>query len=438
MGRGLVGAEAGQLGGEDENRGTGKHREMPVGIINDQGGRNFTLEDAMRQVIHACGWIAAGALLAAPALARGQVADVPATQPIPRQGQILDISHDPALSALGVTRLSADLDGVPAQEAARALSAGGLGLGINPGPYTNLNRQTVTLHLKDAPYMEALMEVRQQLRARVSDMTDAQVTLQYLPWEEIPPWCVAGPFAVTLVGISRDVGIRFDARAGTPSAAGPQRTAYLLLDLFAEPGITMVTSMQDVQCPGLEDEKHQAIALGTRRGSGNSAVHPVEYNLTLPESPGRRIPLLKGSIDVKVGQTAKVELASVREKQTPAPVQGMTIETGPMTPRNGSTTFFTLPVVYARGTMAAEKWALIGPLLPTATLRIAASNRGGSISAFTPPPPRNPPALGESVTVNYSVTVAQGAGQPGKATLEVPVGSADVRVPFEFKDVVIP
>src|SRR5206468_1453078 len=90
-------------------------------------------------------------------------------QPEARKGAILDVSGDAALAAMPVARLTVDMDQEGAQAAARGMSAGGVGVTINPGPYRELDGQKVTMHLKDAPFMEGLMELRQQLRARISD-----------------------------------------------------------------------------------------------------------------------------------------------------------------------------------------------------------------------------------------------------------------------------
>jgi len=363
--------------------------------------------------------------------------EVPA-QPAPRQGQILDVSADPVLAKLPAKRLTVDIDKQPAQDAARAMAAGGLSLAINPGPYLDWDDQVVTLHLHDVPYMEGLMEIRQQLRARIKDANGVKVTLTYQPDEEIPPWCLAGPFVVLYYGIAREVQYHYDYRTGQPEPGGPSQQAFLRMDLLAEPGMEVIQSMRDVQCAGLADDKHQAIGIGPRRQRGITSEHPVELTLILPESPGRWMPLLKGTIDAKVGQMLHVDLANVTQKQTPPPVEGMTIEVGPLVPRNGSAIFFTLPVKYSRGTMPPERWAHVAPLLPAAKLTINGSGHGQVSARSSPPRLGDDTPAGDQLTIQYAVTIAKGAGPTGKATLDLPMGATEVRVPFVFKDVILP
>ena len=385
------------------------------------------------------GKMAALALLAlAPtrAYAQANPAPLPA-QPVARQGQVLDVSGDPVLATLPGTRLTVDIDRQQAQRAAEALSVGGLAVAINPGPYPRLDDQLVTLHLHEVPFMEGLMELRQQLRARVSDTSGVLVTLIYQPNEEVPPWCVAGPFAVQYYGISNAWVFPFDVRAGAPQPGGPKRRTILRLDLLAEPGVHVAQAIHDVRCPGLEDDKHQPIGIGPARPMGVSTLHPVDVELTLPQSPGRRIPLLKGTVDAKIVNTVAVELDNVTEKQTPPPVEGMTLEVAPLASRNGSTIFYTMLVTYSRGTLDPARWAQLAPLLPGVELRISGSGRG-LISARSLPPPRGAGPAGATLPVLYNVTISPDAGLPGPATLAVPVDVLDVRVPFEFKDVLIP
>ena len=49
----------------------------------------------------------------------------------------------------------------------------------------------ITLHLKDAPLMEAVMEFRQQSHALLRDSSPDVLTFGYEPDEETPLWCTA-------------------------------------------------------------------------------------------------------------------------------------------------------------------------------------------------------------------------------------------------------
>ena len=133
------------------------------------------------------------------------------------------------------------------------------------------------------------------------------------------------------------------------------RSTALRLELLAEPGIHVLKCMENVQCPGLEDNKHQPIGIAADQKLGTRQLHPLDLILTMPELPGRRIPLLKGTIDAQVARMVPMELANVTEKHTLA-LEGMNIEVSPLESEN-DTILHVLRVEYTRGTMAPEKWA---------------------------------------------------------------------------------
>jgi hypothetical protein len=343
-----------------------------------------------------------------------------------RAGKIIDVSADETLAALPVTRVTVDIDRQFAPQAARALSVTGMSVEIDRGAYFDLRQnRIVTIQLRDVPFLEALLELRQQIGAdldKYSSTKQRVVHLQYAP-TEVPPWCVAGPFAVLFHGISREVH-----NTG-------ERSATLRLDLLAEPGFYVAQSLQDVQCPGLEDDKHQPLALAQDRHRGD---HPATLTLKLPATPGRRIPLLKGTVDARVMRTVPVEAPDLKIPRTMPPVAGMKVELSSLESENDSPNIFFLRVKYTRDRMPAEQWKEVQGLVRSAQPILQAAD-GQTIFVSGPPYVPGPiPTNVESVELRYTVSIPDGVGPPAKVTLHVPTALVDVRVPFEFQDVVIP
>ena len=126
----------------------------------------------------------------------------------------------------------------------------------------------------------------------------------------------------------------------------------------------------------------------------------------------------------------RVELANVTEKQT-ASVGGMAVETTPLTKMN--TSYSSLQVRYTRGTMAPEKWAALRAGFSQAALQVSTEDNG-QLRMLS----RNmTSSANDAVAVQYLFQVPAGKS-PGAATLDAPAEAQVMRVPFEFKDIILP
>ncbi len=356
----------------------------------------------------------------------------PIPAPPARSGNILDVSAHPILKTMQPSRITLDFDNQPARQAASLFSA------ASPVPVEivrtaiDLDQQLATLHLRDALFLDGLLQFRHQTHTLIRQATPTMISLGYAgPDDGVPLWCVAGPFAVTYQGMSRMIAFRGASRGGGP----PLSRATMVFDFLAEPHLTINRAMETIKFETLEDEKGQAIAVqpASRGGAGRQ----LNVEVTLPENPGRRIPLMKGTVPVTLMVTEPVESPDPMQQHVQV-IKGMTVTVKPLVQQETSPTFRRFSVNYYRGDYPAEKWKEMTDALPNARLKFRAINptSGSTIGTFAPSP--RPVPEGDNLLVNYTVSVPPGAGTPAGLTIDVPVELQHIDVPFEFRDLILP
>jgi hypothetical protein len=361
-----------------------------------------------------------------------------------RQGVIVDLRPYPAIAALPTTRVSADFDKLTPAAAARAIKVlpafeyGPVWSGT-PGD------EHVSLHLQDVPLMQAAMEYQQQSHTRLVQTSTDRLDFYYDGENRTPLWSVAGPFAVLLCGLSREIP------RDTPPDTPP--TATLRMDLLAEPGIAVTRCLRSLQCPDLQDDKHQPIQaersfrnfsaadIGKEYCLGVSGDTSVEFLLKLPNAPGRRIPLLRGTLDATfIAKTQPLNIPNLKDKQTLA-IAGMTVE---VTPNVHQDALHSVNFRFRPASIAPAQWNQLRASLTAARLSYVRTDgqRGTTISLSGTVGPGFVGSFGRAATLPDEVSASCSAPRdldPAAAlTLDVPVDVRTVYVPFEFHDVILP
>jgi hypothetical protein len=335
------------------------------------------------------------------------------------KGHIMDTSGQSTIILLTPPPVTLDLDNVPILDAAKAFSAAS-GVTIQMRDVVpEVQRQTVTLHLHRTPFLEALFQFREQTHSMSLGVSERNVTLG---WSQppnpsdngAPLWCISGPFAVGLSGISHSVEIE-----GNKDERNQMR---LVID--ADPRILSSATLLTIE--PLKDERGQEVKCDILPLTTENGESAVLCDLHLPSDPGRIVPLMQGNVSMLVAQSTSVSWKDdarrvlVHEKDYDVEIARV------MYDKYG--TEFQVTVV--RTDCPYDRWQRILPFL----LKLQASAHGTDDELLPCTVSR---ANRSADTLVTSIRIS-GPASVKDFHVGVPLDAQQVRFPFEFRNVILP
>jgi hypothetical protein len=299
----------------------------------------------------------------------------------------------------------------------------------------------VTLHLKDAPLVEAVLQLCSQAGLRVRTINAAQVTLgRNEKGLGVGVWCTAGPAAVVLESIVHEVDLR----------ANPQPERFDLgLAVFVEPGVTVLAYPRGITFGTMADETELSLVPAKEEGreeeqrrqrsravaAPSMGVGRITLPLAPPAGAGQKIAILRGTVDVVVGLKNEKVTLTREEADVGAEreIAGMKVTIAPLKQQNS---YYVSSVSYEKGSMDDGAWAKIKKGL-VGVPAVVLDQGGVALQVFNAP---NASDNENSVTVAQQYYAGGGSQTrvPRRVELEVPTEVQVLPLPVEFKDLVLP
>jgi hypothetical protein len=367
---------------------------------------------------------------------------------VERKGTILDVSAEATLKGLEPTRVSVAIQSLAAESALEELATA-VAIPMRTqqaGLLRQMGTAPVTLELKDVPLLEALLEFNSQTALSIREMTTKRIALIRNtdnsgwgapgPGMGIPPgtgvgiWCISGPFAVVLESLQSSV----DLRRGNAAAETTMTVAFL-----AEPKLNVVEYPHYLHIDAAVDDLGQSVEITPPvddRRPRQANEHRLVLPLRLPDSPGQKLQILRGTADFSLAQgVERIEVSDPAAGLHKPTNNGITVEVVPI-PR-GAGTGVSLTVRYHRDALDEDLWRkLSGPLQDLVPQVMTVSGQPYSTVIGNSRMP-------DADTVELQRTYIDSGGDrnaagPDKILIDVPVGIRQIHVPFEFKNLVLP
>ncbi len=382
----------------------------------------------------------------------------PETVPPPNPS-LLDVSAEPSLAGLEPTRISVEFGPLSPSAAVEAFAEQtNFRAALNASAaYRVANFPPFAMRLHEVPLLEGLFQLCHGADSYPIGLSATSAAL--LPQNRVTSpadqfaigkWCISGPFAMVIRGLTRDadLGPEF-GRPASPSAP------LLSGSFYADPALEVIQYPSTFAFERFTDNKDQAItvAADAMRVTPHSGSLPrVSFALSLayPASPGHRIAMLRArarfvvatkfesltttaadqTLTQRVGQL-DIDILPIKAVATRAPPRGREGAAPPDGPQE-----YSVQIHYRRAGMDDATWQKLRPALPSveplflgpAEQRITAAQR-----------PILPDVhfAGDSISAAFTVTAGP-AAQPTHLRLNVPLEIREVSVPFEFKDLILP
>ncbi|HVT79891.1 MAG TPA: hypothetical protein VHM90_04485, partial [Phycisphaerae bacterium] len=256
-------------------------------------------------------------------------------------------------------------------------------------------------------------------------------------------WCVSGRFAVVLQRIenvaefNNGSGGGFGSSSGGPALSLPTggHGARMSVLLLAEPGVAVARFPSELDIDTFIDEVDQKIEAGSepRQPFSNARTAGTLRNLTLPltlpERPGHTIVLLRGTANVLVAKKVEHIAVDPPAMAVTKQINGMNIEISPLV-KQGTNSYQT-KVLISRGELDADLWEKASRALDD--LHVVVEDLGGQSMQMSQRNERT----ADSITISGNV-FSSSNGTPGQIVLDIPTVLQEVKVPFEFKNLVLP
>ncbi len=286
----------------------------------------------------------------------------------------------------------------------------------------------VSMHYRDVPILEALLDYCRQARVIPNEWSREQIVFRSNPEPSLGRWCVSGPFAVIVQKIesSAILSLNSDKSRG--------RSNQVFFSMLAEPTVRLV-HFANPTFDEFRDDKDQALGQSrielTMPVSRRLQQAHFSFGVTLPASPGKKIASLRGAVTALVAIRSETLQTSAPEESLTKTYNGLTIEMLPLKPQEGTVPQFTTQIRITRNQADDATWnRMISHIEPVAFS--ANDERLNLLSSGS-----RPDAAG-SLLFTFSVRANPNVGQPHHLQLELPVEFAEIRVPFEFKDLPLP
>jgi hypothetical protein len=365
---------------------------------------------------------------------------------IERHGRIIDPDPASPLAAYRAKRISLSISDLHPQAAIEEFGkAAGLALRGQSGYlFRDASLPHVNLQLRDAPLLEGLLEFCSQTGTVPIDIVPRRISVgPGDPETAVGTWCISGPFAIVLQRIE-NVADLTDGKSNsfnTPNSRLPagRQGARMSLLVAAEPGISIAQFPTTLNIDNFVDNADQVIEVGTEvrppsfsSQAPSTTVRQLHFPLTMPERPGHEILRLKGSMTFLVSRKTEQIAEELPTAGVTREVNGMRVEIQPLT-RNG-TNNYRATVRVSQGDLDDDLWARTRRALDDA--HFVVEDAGGqplNVSANS-----NQPRTETSVTLVGNVFTRDENAIPARILLDLPTSLQEVKVPFEFNNLVLP
>ena len=382
-------------------------------------------------------------LLASP----GALAATPAQPPPPTTAA----AQDP-LTGIHYTKVSVDFDNLTPRDATAAFSQQtGYKVqwneprGADPG-------LPLSLHLKNVPLLEAWFQLVAATDATPAEFWRDLSMLHNIRIGQRPStWFVNGPFGTAL----NNPNFPF-----TPDPTPPTRKtplAHFSLDFYIEPSLDGIIFPSTVTLDSCVDEHNHPILIDAERPThpdlhraenvpySQHLIDSLQVNVTLPDSPGRTVPLLKGTaLFAQVTQTRQFATAAPDE-HLQKDLQGATVDIAPFKsiappfsqPGANIPDNHALVITFQRNQMPQETWN--AQLENFRQCKITIFNNWKQPVRFLCPdrPLHDNPWSADSVELHCLIKsnpANPALNIPHDVLIEIPTQSRTFPVPFQFKN----
>lgn len=359
-------------------------------------------------------------------------------------GILLDTSKEPTMAGLKPTLINFDFDNLRSVDAIAAFSAQSsmaIIAAIPPGQGAPMT-PPISIHLQNAPLYQGLFELLRGTGTVVNELSPAsarltfpasQVMVSATNREIIGRWCLSGPFAMVISRIDH-------TRDLVSETSDIPVTIYC--SLYAEPALTIAqfpTTFAIEQCT---DEKNQPINCEvTATGTPARIVPRAGFTIALhPARPaGQKIASLRArapfNVAIKTERIGTTDPAETLNKT----IGDLGVRAEPITLKGAS---YTLDIRFSRENMAAAQFEKFRAGLATTTPTFfgPTGNRVTSVPSVSIRT-ESPDAIIMHMALPAPVGGA-GAGPaanpPHHFSLDIPLETREVSVPFEFHDLILP
>jgi hypothetical protein len=213
----------------------------------------------------------------------------------------------------------------------------------------------------------------------------------------------------------------------------------LTVVFFAEPKLNIVQYPHYLRIDTAVDDLGQPVTITPPVEDRNRIRQTTDHRLVLPvklpDHPGQKLRLLKGTADFAFAKGAEhIEVPDPTAGLSKATESGISIEVRPIARGSSSP---SLTVRYHRSELDPDLWEkLTGPLLDLVPQVMSVSGQpftSSSGSARMTDP--------DTVEVQRSYHDSASSGNnvgPEKIVIDIPTGIRPIHVPFEFKNLVLP
>ncbi len=344
-----------------------------------------------------------------------------------RVGTIIDVSKNPDFADLPGAKVSLDLSDTPVADALPAFeqATGLFGVSDHDGMAVNRNIPSLTMHLKDAPLMEAVLQLCARTNANIADFTPGRLKLgPSVPSMGVGRWCVAGPFALSLLRM--ETTGELDPRGAQP------RTAVLRATVFTDPAVQIASFGKTPTIATADDAQGKPIgtlASVSLERPTNTVVDLMQFQATWNLAPDHAAAIahLRGTIDLSVA--AGIETFQHDLDGAEAFTQVMHGVKFVLSPMEASGDRYRVELHVTRGDGDAAYFQQVLATLDGVGPRMLLDDRpqrpaNAGISRLGP----------DERNMKYLITTQRGGSPPLRFSLDIPGQVHQVRVPFEFTD----
>ncbi len=361
------------------------------------------------------------------------LASAPATQATPDYAAT-------APGKLDYKRITVNFDNLPPDQAMQAFSdstnfqVDGGGVVVR----TPVPIEPVSMHLKDAPLLEGILALANGSRTLPQELTTSRAILRPGGDASVGKVYVAGAFAIVIQRFQNSI----DLSQNPPRFAGQMH-----LDFYVEPGLKVLQFPPNIALEQFEDEKKQVLFAGQTYGSSsygrNMPRSSLQIPLSFPRDRGKKIAIMKGTATFLIAPRTEPVKTSAPEETLSRTIGDLGVDILPIKPEippggaaNPNNRSFTLSIRYRRRHPDPQRWQQ--------TVQSFYQMQPTLFDANDQPFPMNSYGTNqtqegeEAQLVTYTIRPTPQQPDPHHVQIDLPVEIREVRVPFEFKDIILP
>ncbi len=341
----------------------------------------------------------------------------------------------------GPTLITLDVTNASVLEVMEALSKQ-TGFALRPyhdNMFDNANLPTITLSVKDAPFWQVMRQVMAQGEVVIYESHDNENALRLMPQRNMGRTTVNAPFSLN--GAFMVVATQIQ-RSNSVSLANPEqvnRNMSMQLQVYAEPKVNILRYSHQPEIEEAVDDKGNSLAnrqSSSSYSSGRSSVWQMHVPLIYPENPGSKIARLRGNIKMTVQtRSEKLEVEDILNvKDKTETVAGRRVVIASVTRPNDNQC--QVKIIAHRDGM--EQQAFYDWMNNRQAMQLL--DKDGR--AWYPGGYSTSSSGDQYETTrqffNNRGDQSDAPGEPVKLIWEIPTGTQEITIPFEFTDLPLP